>query len=260
MKSQIAAPFSCLAGCPEAQYVDVDTCKACSPSCASCTGGAENKCTNCISGRLRSAPGPTFSCVATCADGRFDDNGTCMPCDPSCLTCFGQMNNQCVSCPPNILRNLTPTNLSCVSKCPTKTYLVGDTCMPCKPTCPTCSGELISDCTSCMPTRIRSGTGLKFSCLSGCPTGFYDNSGVCALCDPSCKTCTGPASNNCSSCNQGNYFSISTNICSTTRPLRNYCDHINQKGDDYYRCDYCYWTCETCSKSTLCNSCIDGYE
>ena len=72
---------------------------------------------------------------------------SCVPCDPSCQTCFGDGVDQCLSCSrPNLLLGST-----CITECPKGMFhsQVTHTCEACHATCELCSGPTYSDCDSC---------------------------------------------------------------------------------------------------------------
>lgn len=75
---------------------------------------------------------------------------SCVPCSPSCQTCYGDRSDQCLSCTlPKHLMGST-----CVSECPKGMFhsQVSHTCAACYATCESCSGPNDNDCHSCKGT------------------------------------------------------------------------------------------------------------
>ncbi|KAL4453406.1 hypothetical protein ABPG74_017613 [Tetrahymena malaccensis] len=70
-----------------------------------------------------------------------------------------------------------------------------------------------------------------------------------------CLTCNGLLNNNCVTCANQAYFSPS-NICVPNCDQNQYV--ITANGSQKY-CKQCQLLCKTCSNSTTCDSCIDGY-
>lgn len=80
---------------------------------------------------------------------------SCIPCNSSCQTCFGESSDQCLSCSlPKLLLGST-----CVAECPNGMFhsQVTHTCESCQATCESCSGPTNSDCLSCK--------GMRFTCI-----------------------------------------------------------------------------------------------
>lgn len=72
---------------------------------------------------------------------------SCVPCNSTCQTCFGEGSDQCLSCSlPRLL-----SGSSCVTKCPTGMFhsQVTHSCQSCHATCESCSGPSTGDCHSC---------------------------------------------------------------------------------------------------------------
>ncbi|KAL4461652.1 hypothetical protein ABPG74_016276 [Tetrahymena malaccensis] len=91
---------------------------------------------------------------------------------------------------------------------------------------------------------------------SSCIANYYLNGNICSPCYPSCLSCSGPSANNCTVCaNSANYISIN-NSCVSNCDQNQYIDSTN--GPQKY-CKQCKLFCKTCSNSTTCDSCIDGY-
>lgn len=75
---------------------------------------------------------------------------SCVPCSPSCQTCYGDRSDQCLSCTlPKHLMGST-----CVSECAKGMFhsQVSHTCAACYATCESCSGPNDNDCHSCKGT------------------------------------------------------------------------------------------------------------
>lgn len=72
---------------------------------------------------------------------------SCVPCNSTCQTCFGEGDDQCLSC--SLPRLLFVS--SCVTKCPAGMFhsQVTHSCESCHATCESCSGPSTNDCQSC---------------------------------------------------------------------------------------------------------------
>lgn len=166
---------ACYSVCPAGTIGDSSSanwnCVPCNSPCQTCMNHP-SFCTSCQNGQgYLQTSAVSQSCVQTCNDGTFANNGVCSVCDFKCATCIGSATN-CISCPANQIL-----------------YEGG-----CWATCP---AILLSS----------TGTG-SASCVSNCPDGFYKVSATeCAPCSPQCTTCEG-GPNNCTSCLQG---SVSVN-------------------------------------------------
>lgn len=170
-------------------------------------------------------------------------NGTCGPCDSSCLTCVEDPFN-CSSC--NTSSPLAYLlNWRCLSACPETYYRnIGlGACSPCSSVvglnCNNCS--TVSTCLSCNSGYVL----LNASCLNYVPVGYVNMSGVAVPCTGDCASCSN-SSSNCTSCLQ---YNLLNNICYQTCPS-GYAG-INRT------CLPCVSPCHTCQGTvTTCTSCL----
>lgn len=91
------ATNTCGATCPAGTFPDGTVCKACHPTCATCSGGGSDQCATCDT----SSATPVLNgnqCEA-CPSGTFSrQDGTCSACDGTCATCFGPSGTECSTC------------------------------------------------------------------------------------------------------------------------------------------------------------------
>lgn len=102
----------------------------CHSSCATCSGEKDNECLSCNNGSL--IDGKCY--YDDCPNGYYKStNGTCVKCNPNCLTCNGESengNNHCLSCNESLNESILVIadgfGNNCVDKCPEKTKLDKD--------------------------------------------------------------------------------------------------------------------------------------
>lgn len=113
--------------------------------------------------------------------------GTCLLCNPNCLTCSGSLDTQCLTCPST-------------------SYLDTNKCYPCDKSCKTCKQAGDSNCIDCNIGYLKS------------------QSNICEKipCEKSCRECTGTTGDDCYSCFPGFYLAFVSSkinncvICSPT--------------------------------------------
>eukprot|EP01016_Furgasonia_blochmanni_P023328 TRINITY_DN251_c0_g5_i1.p1 TRINITY_DN251_c0_g5~~TRINITY_DN251_c0_g5_i1.p1 ORF type:complete len:2505 (+),score=375.87 TRINITY_DN251_c0_g5_i1:195-7709(+) len=222
----------CLPACPPGFINDVNnTCVPCADSCLTCKDNS-SFCTQCISPKnLIKANG---SCLDTCPDGSFTQNGVCVRCAPGCDACGNY--TQCTTCSTGF--NLT--NGMCTSSCPTGTYPNGTACAACASGCATCVDG--SKCVTCTNgSLVDDGT-----CVAACPTGTFSNDNKrCEPCAFGCGTCTNKY--NCTICSS-NFFSLSP-ACLERCPPGYYPDTATKK------CVTCPANCTNCLGAQNCIGC-----
>ena len=196
---------TCLAACPTSGfYADTTTssCLACpnlcatctnSTTCTSCTGSAallNNTCVNiCPSGQYigvyagdglnhcLTCPANCTTCASAtncynCLTGFYLDNpgsGSCVQCDPSCLTCRGPAATDCVLCPSSLTFQVSTSMcvaLACTSS-QYANYTIGE-CQDCDSSCTTCSGILPTQCLTCP-------TSTALSIINTCLACTFEN-------------------------------------------------------------------------------------
>lgn len=122
-----------------------------------------------------------------CSNGFYLENGKCLRCSSSCLTCDPSKKSKCLSCYPN-------------------NFLIGETCLSCSKSCLTCiSSDQPDKCTSCKDGYYLD----KNTCIKGCPNNCLNcesgtlctqcilgytilsknNEKKCIPCTTSCRTC-----------------------------------------------------------------------
>lgn len=196
------------------------------------------------------------SCVPSCNDGTFANNGVCEVCDFRCATCIGSATN-CISCPdgqllykggcwatcPAILLSVTGTSgAACVDECPSGFWKVSNSeCAPCSPQCTTCEGGP-NNCTSCLHGSVSA----KGTCTTQCGENEFSFSGVCVSCSDSCYGCE-RTPQNCIECARG--YVRTGSICQKGCLNTQYYDNTERK------CKTCSANCKTCSSFSYCTSC-----
>ena len=185
---------------------------------------------------------------------QFNNNGNCVDCHASCLTCNGSTANDCTNCHSQLLQRG-----QCVDVCSAGFYQSGSKCSSCPAACGTCADGVL--CTACAnATRFLQAGGCVDACAPGmvttwsparlctpyvpCGAGqFNDSSGVCTACDASCATCHGPLPSDCGSCHQQQALNLMQNgTC------------VGQCASNWYRtldltCLPCPSDCATCTLS-----------
>jgi len=177
-----ANPTTNICECPQGQVLSTSfSCGLCDASCATCTAPTDaTKCQTCKDGYTLAGPVPN-NCV--CKDGTVLENGVCVACDPSCLTCKTSKKN-CVTCKGT---SSVPSIDGC--KCPDG-YVVDPAtynCNACGIACKECTLDAPTKCISCKDVD----TNLVDSACVCKNAGFIINltTGLCVTCNPKCKTC-----------------------------------------------------------------------
>lgn len=91
------------------------------------------------------------TCVSQCVAGEYLENGVCLPCDPTCLTCLmysstsyaNGISTYCLTCAASNLMHLN----TCVASCPSGFYASQSNCRSCMTNCLNCTDY--STCSSC---------------------------------------------------------------------------------------------------------------
>lgn len=158
---------SCYSVCPAGTIGDRSSgnwiCAPCNDPCKTCINHP-SYCTSCLNGKgYLQTSSVAQSCVLSCVEGTFPQNGVCQVCDFRCASCLGSATN-CISCPANqvlykggcwaqcpaISLQKVGQNASCVDTCPDGFWKVSMTeCAPCAIECTTCEGSA-KNCTSCL--------------------------------------------------------------------------------------------------------------
>ena len=207
--------FTCSANCGSNEYKDTTNKK-----CVACTSIAN--CLTCdISGQC-----------TNCADGFFEDSGTCSSCPSGCATCTSLTS--CQSCSDQS-HFLGTNQLTCSTNCLTNEYkdTTNKKCVAC---------TSISNCLSC---------NINGQCTN-CASGFFVEAGACTACPTQCKECDSLSV--CRSCKNTLHF-LGTNklTCSVDCLDREYKDTTNKE------CKACTPNCKVCDETNGCTNCDDGF-
>lgn len=214
----------------------------------------------------------------TCANGYFQNQGTCTACDPSCATCYdsslcltcntGYFNGSnidyslCQSC--SLGCNTCTSAIACTN-CQSGYRLSGASCIACASYCLACtagactscnqiSGLISGVCYLCTDTAKQGSTGcltcsvnaVRIICTS-CGNGFYLNSLTQA-----CVSCTTTYANSVL-CNSTNIIQCSNDdsatIASRYYLVSNQCvlntNNCKDMLDSTGKCSTCYFTAAT---------------
>lgn len=230
-----------------------NTCNACAPNCATCSGPGPEACLGCHAGTRPFLHGtecksscPTNGTFALIESGRSE----CNECDTSCAECDGPSSTSCTVCMGShpYYMHVPFESGACVATCASDQYVdAQSTCRDCHYTCAACNGPGTTDCTSCPAgSLMQSGT-----CVSQCEASeYYINPTLsCASCDPSCLSCTGPSAHECTSCAMTEVLHNGT--CSATCPQQWFTGGLGA-------CESCDATCGTCTGAGTrdCISCL----
>jgi hypothetical protein len=255
--------YSCIAKCDDGYFLTVTqpyTCLKCHFTCKTCSSHQADACLTCLDG-LYKADG---ACVAFCPVGTSQSGNDCVlntPCTAPCATC-SKSPDFCLSCINGYKFSIVTG--SCDLQCPIGFYWDGAVCSSCYYKCSACSSA--SSCNGCLSYYyeqiINNGV-----CVAACPPGISVLKGKkCVSCDSTCATCTDTSQNDCISCSgsrylhQGTcleicpsgYYRSSGNLCISSCPNKNY---ITLDSKD---CLPCNSSCQTCSNSIDCTSCIQN--
>lgn len=155
-----------------------------------------------------------------CQDGYYLSNNLCLPCDPSCSTCFNDIS--CISCKDNF------TFYNDLCRCNQGYGLDSNY------DCQLCNGA----CYECYSNN---------NICETCYDGFYIDTESCNICNETCLLCLNNES--CISCKENSH--IFENYCE--------CDS-NYGRDLDTNCSPCEENCEYCAlNNTVCNLCYDGF-
>lgn len=166
-----------------------------------------------------------------------------MVCGVSCLTCINSATT-CTSCNSSLIYY----NSQCLQSCPVRFYNLNGSCAECLPPCYTCSNSTY--CLSCSFNYLKDG-----ACISSCPEGYYQDQAAlsCVACQAQCKTCA--SSYSCITCKSGCLYS---GQCPSSCPSTSFFGQIDNVTNTC-SCQQCIYPCSTCSNSSVCLTCVDGY-
>ncbi|CAD8081203.1 unnamed protein product [Paramecium sonneborni] len=165
LKHRIPIGFTCI--CQDNYYDNMTNdqdCKPCTYPCEQChTNINGTKCKTCLPGLNRHYS--NFQCI--CDDGYFEDNGLCIKCNQTCLTCNNSYS--CLSCDTTKYDSVSFRNgLACLCKQGFQMNSLGQCIQQCPMDCSTCN---LNTCLSCSNNRVL----LNGRCV--CP--LNDNTKIC---------------------------------------------------------------------------------
>ena len=190
-----------------------------------------------------------------CKEGYILNGTDCIPnitCFERCESCYNNSDNiddqKCLTCKEEFLIE----NNNCLKNC-SKGYEKTE-----EKRCRICDHQ--NTCTD-----FETNTCNCLKCIS---LFFVNSSKMCEECDTNCKDCFG-TSTNCTSCSDKNFLYNSTcyqcvdnNICDKYLDDSKKCECEKCKDGFYnskYECINCVNNCTTCSNSSKCEICQDGY-
>eukprot|EP00702_Spironucleus_salmonicida_P001568 EST42859.1 Cysteine-rich protein [Spironucleus salmonicida] len=174
------------------------------------------------------SPSNKTSCDAGyfCPSNVSADATACLVCKSECATCTGDTAEaaKCLTCAPG-------------------KYLISDFCTACDAKCATCTAE--STCQTCKNGNFLNGTTCS-ACVSGqtmaCTCGSVKNCSTCAADMSKCKTCINnfdPSGGTpCEKCLSG---------------------FFKETKDGSETCTACSANCITCTSSSVCTGCENGF-
>ncbi|KAL4451032.1 hypothetical protein ABPG74_021354 [Tetrahymena malaccensis] len=241
-------------------------CSSCYPLCKTCLSNLSYQCQSCI-------------------DGYYLSTNSCIPCDPSCLTC-GSSSTQCLSCfSGQFLDSTTNKCIQSTQSCPSGFYkdIISNSCKSCLTPCSTCTGPSIFECTQCLNGYYYNQNSIIkcIQCSQSCSICHSQQDQVTQLLSQVCDTCSNgyyksdPSQIQCLQCSQQQYSK--NNQCSncdsscsacidglptscTSCPPKYYV--LKQNPSNLFgKCDNCYQGCLSClsNAQNQCQSCVSGY-
>ena len=186
----------------------------------------------------------------TCSNGFYKDGtGACQKCHESCRACSGEGATKCTECPAGKILKYSGVEGQCTEQCVVNTAVESGNCKTC--------GLTVEGTAYC----------------SGCSkSDEYPQNGVCAPKTARAATCSDGTIQNgvCTACTAG-YFRMNGGCYETTRyPGKSVCTQVASSGGTCqtaapgYKLNNgnlvtCPEGCKTCSSSSSCDTCADGY-
>jgi len=262
-----------------------------------CDGLTDQDCTSCDSSgstpywHRDSSSATKGTCESSAGDNHcrsnyhLTDNGNCVRCHSTCLTCNGLTDQDCTSCDPSSSSvffhrdDANDANGSCLNSgpshgnCQNGWYAASEKdCQKCDTTCETCSSSTENSCTSCRSSGATSywhredGSDSDGSCQQSgtshgnCQPGWYAAAEKdCQKCHSSCLSCNGVSTESCTACDDSGSFPFwhrntmedTNGTCEASSCRSNY--HLTNTNF----CTKCHASCPTCSDTTEqgCTSC-----
>lgn len=205
-----------------------------------------------------------YSCtcgIGSCDNGELKDSnsGSCQSCSYF-LTGSETCTCSC-SCDGGLICQGTPEVTTCVNGY----YNADGYCAQCPGACSTCDGS--GACTSCpIGLVLESGWCSIPNCSSQsgascrkCADGYFIFKGLCEQCGKDCTECSSPTK--CTICNTG--FSSVNGTCLIEHCMNSISNLCAQCEPGYYPlngiCMACASSCATCTNSSKCDSCPNGW-
>ena len=271
--------------CIDGLYLEGENCKE---NCSEGYGKNEEDktCIKCEYDLCESFISNTCDCEKCIGKYFLNSSNLCSSCDESCEECIDVFDkctkcdnnhflfeNKCYNCPNNCSKT-EQDSCKCL-KCDKGFYVEKYICKNCINNCDECSdstkcenckeGFFVDDegiCKDC-PLNCNKTEPDSCKCLK-CDKGFYVENYICKNCLANCDTCSN--STKCENCEEG-YFvndedtcqSCSSN-CKKTEADSCKCSECDKGFHvDKYICKNCIINCDTCSNSTKCENCKEGY-
>lgn len=222
-----------------------NNCSICAEICTTCDSGSTNNCLSCYSGAGLSLGILRGQCACLLHHYTLSNAAHCLPCHPSCYSCWNGDVPDCLSCYDYAsLANGTRSECICDLRYFPNNH--AGQCENCHYSCVKCDSASASDCTACDPNAtLSAGT-----CT--CVTGYYmtTNGPVCYTCDTSCISCSNGSSCNTCYSNATPTFSGGTNYCKCVLGYYPAPNAVN--------CELCHSTCKGCTGplATNCSQCF----
>ncbi|XP_005061308.2 PREDICTED: proprotein convertase subtilisin/kexin type 5 isoform X3 [Ficedula albicollis] len=232
---------TCVSPCPPKYFGDVASgkCEMCGDDCEVCSD--QWHCQKCQAEQKQLLFLHKGRCLQECPEGYFNDSETCKECSGSCKTCMGNAT-QCLSCKSPLLLE----HGKCKSTCSEKHFAFEGICKRCPKMCQECVHDEI--CTECTDNFFLH----EGKCVQECPSHFYPEDKHCFPCHADCKDCNGPHSDDCTACTFS-LFVLFNGMCFEECPEGSYYEKATED------CQACNRTCQTCSSSTACLTCRNGW-
>ncbi|KAH0575904.1 Cysteine-rich membrane protein 1 [Spironucleus salmonicida] len=262
--------------CVRNTFLQNNKCEDCPFFCDTCAD--PNSCITCSNGYKRNPE--TKLCEVTCQNSdtcAANKNGFCNPATLTCQSCIHNCvlcssTTICDVCEPNEF--VTTVEGQCTKKCENI-----DNGNYCENGVPTACGEGLTseckcddakNCASCTPTKNKCATCLPNWKLNeagecaDCEDGFSLVNKNCVLCTSTQTTaCTCSTAKNCQTCDAemskcktciGNFDPSGPIPCSKCKDK-----FFEDTSKTPHECVTCHATCTTCSSSSVCTACADGF-
>ena len=190
---------TCVKSCSSGQVAFRGKCVDCTDkNCEICHPSHEEKCRQCNTGYVLTTK---KECASTCPKGSYLNNGRCLPCKPSCISCIN--SEKCTEC---VKGYFLTKEQKCDDKCGKRESLVNGKCEKCNDElCKKCSPNSKYECIQCKKGMLN----YKHICYKECPPSTLQVGNTCVLCDENCVKCIDTKT--CLKCNPISV--LENNIC-----------------------------------------------